>query len=167
MRQKSWESKNDLQCESGVVISVSGPDAVVLMHPGSACSGCHSRELCFGLSGGEREVEMRNPIGARTGQRVEFTVSPGIRSLASFLLYLLPCIAFVAGLVGGSALFGSERYGAGSDLYAMVSGLICLCVVFVLLRLLSRRLSRDSKFTPRIVRVLGEDESSPFRQDPL
>jgi sigma-E factor negative regulatory protein RseC len=105
----------------------------------SACESCSSRDTCHGEGGGkemEMEVEAINTADARVGDRIVLNIRTASLLKATFLLYVFPILAMIAGAVLGqavavmrdadpsglSALFGFLFFGWRSSSFASPAG---------------------------------------------
>jgi sigma-E factor negative regulatory protein RseC len=103
------------------------------------------------------EVEVWNRLGAVIGDRVQIRISGRSTLMAAFLLYLVPLLAFLAGVVIGERLTGDQ-------VWAVISGLAFLAVVYGLIRLLDRRLGKAAGMRPEIISILA-GKSSPSESE--
>ncbi|RKY58426.1 MAG: hypothetical protein DRP94_06350 [Candidatus Latescibacterota bacterium] len=123
--------------ELGVVVEVPRPGrAVVSFRRNPACGRCG---LCA-AEGEEMLVEVEDPLGVLPGQRVRVAMPSGLFLRASALVYLVPTLTFLSGVLLGYVLTGSELVGLG------------LGVAFLPLGLVPAKIAtrRSGKFTPRI-----------------
>lgn len=126
--------------ELGVVVDVPRPGrAVVSFRRSPACGRCM---LCA-AEGEEMLADVEDPLGVLPGQRVRVAMPSGLFLRASVLVYLVPTLTFILGVLLGYALAGSELAGFG------------LGVAFLPLGLVPARIAtrRSGKFTPRITAV--------------
>ncbi|HIE04382.1 MAG TPA: hypothetical protein EYP61_06445 [Candidatus Latescibacteria bacterium] len=128
--------------ELGVVVDVPGPGrAVVSFIRNPACRRC-------GLCAAEGEnmlAEVEDPLGVLPGQRVQVAMSSGLFLRASLLVYLVPTLTFLSGVLIGYTLTGSELVGLGLGIAFLPLGLVPAKVAT----------RRSGKFTPRITAVSG------------
>lgn len=104
-------------------------------------------------------VEVDNPAGARTGDRVEIVFSTSSFLRASFLLYLVPVLGLLVGVFAGESL--APRWGlapqAGSMWGALIiAGTTSACVWFT-----AQRMGQKASYRPRIRRVLASGAYPP------
>ncbi len=99
-------------------------------------------------------MEVDNTIGAEVGQDVIFTVGAGSVIKAGVLFYLVPVLSFIAGVVIGQAVLAGLLPNVNPDLVSGLFGAFLLIASFVGLKLYNRRLSKDSAFRARILRVV-------------
>ena len=133
------------------------------------CRSCALRKGCnlheqessgfFNLFFGGKSLEVLalNEAGAKPGDRCLVRLRDE-RSIVkgSFLLYLLPGLLFIGGLLLGGAL--GERWGFPGDLKILaqfLGGIILMSLGFPLAALYGRR--RRGEFTPVVTHVLKED----------
>jgi sigma-E factor negative regulatory protein RseC len=92
-------------------------------------------------------------MGAGVGDRVVLKVDTSPLLKATFLIYLFPILMLLAGAGVGEWL--SHSVGWGSSMPAAVFGFGSLAAGLVLVRVWGRRLSQQSAYRPRIIRVIG------------
>jgi sigma-E factor negative regulatory protein RseC len=118
----------------------------------SSCESCASRHACHAdKSGQEMEVEAVNTAGARLGDRIVLSINANSLLKATFLLYVFPILAMIAGAVLGQ-MVGLLRGADPSGLSALF-GLLFFGLAFVLIRLVGRRLSNDTRYQPQIIKI--------------
>ena len=141
--------------EVGVVLRVNGELAIVKTERSSMCEGCHSGGFCRALVGGsDMEVAARNEVGAKVGDEVRVTVASKTFLKASFLVYMVPVTALILGALLGTTLGPSLYPGAGSDLIAVVFGLILFFLSFVLMRVWAKGIKWGEQYCPVISEIL-------------
>ena len=139
--------------ETGVVIDVKGDTVLIRTEKKSACDSCASKDVCHSVSEKDVVLEALNPVGARKGDRVVFTVHTTTLVKAGLLVYLFPLVAFIAGVVVGQ-LFGDSLGWADRDILSAFLGFGLMAVVFVVLNLYSRKRERMKEYMPQVVRIL-------------
>ncbi|MCS7198190.1 MAG: SoxR reducing system RseC family protein [Candidatus Bipolaricaulota bacterium] len=115
------------------------------------------------------EIEALNEAGAVPGDRVELQLRSNASVVkASALLYLIPAVMFVVGVVGGG-WWGVTRWGLSGDAVILVQvacGFGLMMVSFAFAALYARRRER-AEFTPIATKVLfkaeGQHPPSPSR----
>jgi sigma-E factor negative regulatory protein RseC len=99
------------------------------------------------------EVEVSNTIGAKVGDRIVLNIKTSSLLKATFLLYVFPILAMIAGAWIGQTIAlnkGSDPSGL-SALFAF--GFFGLA--FIVIRVAGRRLSRDTSYKPEIIKIRG------------
>jgi len=142
--------------EEGIVLALLNQQrAVVLVQKSGACAHCSAAAACGGAEDGQsRQVEVRNPLGARVGDRVRVAVSTRAFLGASFWLYVMPLLALVAGGLLGQLTAG--HFGLDAERLSAIMGTLGLIGSFLLLRLVGRRLAGNDHI-PCIIAVLDKD----------
>ncbi len=99
-------------------------------------------------------VEAQNSIGAKVGDHVLYSVGAGSIIKAGLLLYLMPILAFIAGVVLGT--YSAPHYwpNANPDLITGIFGLVFLLLAFTALKLYSRFTTDKTNYMPQILRVV-------------
>ena len=146
--------------ETGFVEKASPETAVVLVERSSACEQCRSRGACEMLSGRTMRVEVANELGAEEGDRVEISLPAASFLKLSFLVYLVPVAALVAGAYLGDLWV--EGTVEDPTLYALSAGILAMLRSFLIVRRFERNASRPSSvYLPRMSRILPASEAGP------
>ncbi len=140
--------------EHGVVVENKGATVLIKTERKSACDSCSSSKSCHSISETEMLIEADNPVGADVGDMVVYEVGAGSVIKAGMLLYLVPLLSFILGVVLGQG--ESERFFAeqNQDLVAGIFGFLLLGAAFVGLKLYGRRLGRDKAYRPHVLKVV-------------
>lgn len=93
-------------------------------------------------------VEAWNSVGAQVGDEVRINLSSRSVLGAAFLLYVLPLLVFLGGLMVGQSLMQNQ-------LWAVALGFVLMAALYGGIRILDRRLSRANKLRPEIVEVVA------------
>ncbi len=117
----------------------------------SACASCSSKDACQGGGGKEMEVEAINSADAQVGDRIVLNIQTASLLKATFLLYVFPILALIAGAVLGQAV-GVMRGADPSGLSALF-GFLFFGVAFIVIRITGRRLSTNASYQPEIIKI--------------
>ena len=130
---------------TGKVVAASGGELEVCFERPEACARC-------GACGGQKEETLvKIPGSVPVGRWIDVDM-PEVQVLkASALAYVLPLLMLLGGLALGSVLFSQEALWA-------VTGIACMGVSWLLLRLMEKRLRRRDTWQPKIVAVHEEGE---------
>lgn len=141
--------------EQGIVVQNKKNTVLIKAHRTSACDSCASKKACHTAGSNDSEIliEADNPIGANVGDRVVFTVGAASILKAGLLLYLLPVIMFIAGVVLGQILGESLFPDQNRDLVAGITGVVFLAAAFGGLQIYSRIADKTKSLRPRVLRV--------------
>ncbi|MBI5561453.1 MAG: SoxR reducing system RseC family protein [Deltaproteobacteria bacterium] len=140
--------------ENGVVISVKKDTVLIKASRSSACDSCAQKRSCSTGGGGEDMlIEADNAIGAEKGDRVVFAVGAGSVMKAGVLLYLVPILSFIAGVVIGQAVAAPLIPTVNADLVSGALGVFFIAGAFIGLKLYNRTLEkRGGALRPRLLR---------------
>jgi sigma-E factor negative regulatory protein RseC len=133
----------------------------------SACESCSSRDACH-LDGGdaagkEMTVEAVNLANARVGDRIVLNIKTTNLLKATFLLYVFPILALIAGALLGQTMAGMR--GGDPSVWAASTGFLFFSLAFVIIRFADRRLSTDSHYKPVIIKVRPHRPASADTDD--
>ncbi len=142
--------------EQGTIIEIRNDIAFISTERGSECDSCGSKALCKPGEGEDKTmvVEAFNPIEARVGERVVFTVGAATVLRAGMMLYLVPLLSFIAGVVVGQVLGPELLPDTNIDLVSAVLGFVFVAISFVGLRIYGKRVETSKTYRPTIVRVI-------------
>ncbi len=120
----------------------------------SACESCSSRHACQADGGGEEmEVEAINTANARIGDRIVLSLDTGILLKTTFLLYVFPILALIAGAFAGQTVAGMN--GMDTSGMSALFGFLFFGLAVVVIRITGRRLSTNRQYKPEIIKVRG------------
>jgi len=143
--------------EEGIVFKLgdAGPGtAWVKTTRSSACAGCSSRDACHAEGGGkEMEVEAINTARARVGDRIVLNIKTSSLLKATFLLYVFPILAMIAGALLGQTVAGMR--GSDPSGLSALFGFLFFGLAFITIRIVGRFLSKDASYKPEIIKIRG------------
>lgn len=130
--------------ERGKVIETTGLSAKVSLQSSEACKTCSASYLCH-PSGKDRIIEAENSIAANIGDEVFIEISARSGFIALFLLFGLPIILGLTGL-----LIGAQH----SDTHSIFYGVAGLALGLIIAKIINNILSKKHKFLPRVVEIV-------------
>lgn len=118
----------------GLVVDTEGDIATVSFMRASACEGCHRHaEGCSACSllGGDRRhtTRVKNPIGARPGDRVRVAAPEGRLVAYAALVFLFPILLALLAYLIGAAVWGGSSMPAG----LLAAGGFLLAILVIIL----------------------------------
>ena len=151
----------DVLTKTGVVKAVQGHMALVLTKLEPECESCKAKDACTSLGGGgaNAEIRARNTVGAEAGDVVTISLRGSSLLKASFLVYMLPILAMVGGIVLGHLL--SRVISVDENILVGFFGLLAFSGVFVWLRKQGNKFSRKQEFMPEIISKKTPQEAIP------
>lgn len=148
--------------ETAQVVRVDDEYAWVEASPAGSCSSCSARHGCGTASLQKwfrrepNRIRVENSQSVRTGEWVVIGIPEQALVGASFLVYMLPLLFFMAGAILGGFINGILGW-AHRDAVSLVSGLIVFIASFNLLRRrFSTRPGRNVSYQPVILRRLQD-----------
>jgi len=132
--------------QTGQIVEVIGDKAKVLVRRHDVCSKCGGCGIS--LSGkGENYLEALNTVNAAVGQTVRVATDTGQVLKASFVVYVVPILALLAGL-GLGQLLADEPTG-------LIVGIVFLLLSYLVVRAYDRKVARG-RVQSAVVAVLEE-----------
>ena len=127
--------------QKGTVVALENEMARVRFTRSDMCGSCHA---CFRGDTNEAEIELQNSAHASVGDVVFIELHESLVLKASLLMYGIPLVGLLLGVVCCASL---------GDLYAAAGGILLCASAFLLLRVLEPRFKKKGKFKPRMVAV--------------
>lgn len=147
-------------CGTARVTRIVGTQAEVVLERSSACGHCHASDLCDAFSNRSVvHVLVENPLKARIGQVVELGSERSLGLRAAFMVYLLPALFFVTGIVVGVETFHWPPWGGG------LLGLGLLGISWFLAWRFDRHASGQKQYRLGITRILASAPEADTRQE--
>jgi sigma-E factor negative regulatory protein RseC len=133
----------------GRVIELLGSEATVCFEPGEACKKCDAGTLCHG-AGSKHTVLVENPLGAQVGDNVCVEQSPRKALLSAFIVFGLPVLLAVLGLVVGA------RW---AEAWSIILGITGFVIGLIIAKILDNMLVRKKLWLPRITEIRKKEGS--------
>ena len=138
--------------EIGTVVEIKGNTAMVEMQPNSGCKSC-------GICTSHKDkmlLEVETAPGIEPGQRVLIEGEEKAWA-ASFLLFVVPIVALIIGVVIGQYV----ELGLPHDVASMILGVLFFAASFAIALVWERRIrKRDKLNRPHIVLPLEDGQDS-------
>lgn len=141
--------------EEGTILEIDGDLAILKAERSGLCDSCMTKEACESIGGSEMRVEAVNTIGARVGDRVVFTVSPSELLRAGVVLYLVPLLGFIGGVILGQVAAANFFPDTDADLFSALLGFVLLFLTYGAIRVVSAKTDESGLKRPRIERVIN------------
>jgi sigma-E factor negative regulatory protein RseC len=150
-----YKEKGDDLCmmSVGVVRSVNGRMAKVLVEAGGGCCDHCGKEACDINTRGV-ETEAVNLVDAKVGQKVRVDMKTFTYLKGVMLLYVLPVLALLFGAVSGRVYLPAYFHSAGPDVLSAAGGFLSLFASLVLVRVLSGRMDKKTEHKPVIESII-------------
>jgi sigma-E factor negative regulatory protein RseC len=128
----------------GLVVEIRGEFALVIPNAKIDC-GCEHGE-------GVRRIiiEMKNEINAVAGDRVIFEDRRSSMVTAAFMMFILPIILVISGVVAGHYL--SVSLGINATTAAAMGGILLFIISIMIILIYENSLSKNTSSEPVIIR---------------
>lgn len=138
--------------EEGVVVAAEAGRATIAVAVGEACEECTAKVFCSAGEAKENTVVARDPFGVHAGDHVRFVVHGEDMFRAAFLLYGIPLLLILAGVLTGTYVFDPGLMA--NELWSFLLG-IGLAVLYYILFFLFGSEASGERLMPDIVSVQG------------
>lgn len=143
--------------EYGVVLNVENGNAIIGLKRNSACSSCGACEL--GSNHSQMELTLENTVNARPGDTVEIQLPASQFLKASAILYLIPLIGLILGIVLGYYI--GLALNANAEIIGAVNGILFTTLAYMSIRRLEPKFRKNTDLNPTIIGIYrggkGED----------
>lgn len=142
--------------EQGIIIDIKGNKAFIKTEKGSSCESCAAQKMCHGsIDTSEVIIEADNAINAKLGDRVVIMVATATLLKAGFVLYMVPIVALITGVVIGQIAANRFTIGLNADILSGILGILFLISAFFGIKLYSKLLEKREGYRPVVVKVVG------------
>jgi sigma-E factor negative regulatory protein RseC len=136
--------------EEGIVVAVNGNIAKVAVESGEHCSHCN---LCAAGSEGQRLIEAENTASASPKDRVSIEVRPGQIVKTSLIIYVVPLLALIGGVIVGNML--ADLTATDEDLLGIICGFAALGIALLGVKSYDRHIAATSPPPAKVITILG------------
>ena len=142
-----------MMTEEGMVKRTMGTKAWVVTTRSEMCEACASQGACKALGGGkEMEVEAFNAAQAKPGDQVLLTLEDQSLIKLSFLVYMFPILALIAGAALGQKV--GPLLSINQELASFGLGAIAFGLAFVIVRKKDKTLEQTGATIPKVARII-------------
>jgi sigma-E factor negative regulatory protein RseC len=140
--------------EEGTITRTTDRNAWVRIGRSTMCDHCGSKSACKTLGGGRvMEAEVRNTAGGKVGDRVLLKIDTSSFLKITFLVYIIPIIALIAGALIGMKL--APEYSLNPELSSILFGVIAFVLSFLFIHRFGKYAKKRQKYMPAIVKILS------------
>lgn len=138
------------QC--GIVTEVSGEYAKVVMQRHTSCSSCNACKM--GHEDHKVEIRGLNNAKAQVGQWVSVDMENHDVLMAAFIVYVIPLIALIAGIMISSAVLNAVGIVEYQDLISAAIGFAAMAIIFLVIRTKEKNFSISKRYLPVITDIV-------------
>lgn len=141
--------------EIGRIIEVNNDTAKVLIARHAACGDCGACQV--GRENLNMILTAENTINGNPGDTVEIELKTENFLFASFIMYGIPLLGLIIGLLGGYYSGGALGYDESKyQVIAAVSGLLILTMSYLGIRFNESKIKNMHKFKPVLIRIVRD-----------
>jgi len=143
-----------LATEEGIVTKVYSSTAWVKCTKSAACESCSAKGFCDTAGGGSDDVEVEaiNVAGAKVDDRVTISFETSSLLKVSFLVYMVPVLFLILGVVIGDKIAPIFNYD--QSIFSVLVGFLFLLAAFFFVKAKGKELSKKEAYQPKIIRIL-------------
>jgi len=145
-------SQNDTPTDVGTVVDIQNGLAIVEYSRSDACDTCKLKAFCFQKGGDVTKLTMKNNLNVKKGDIIQFEISPQMRILSSFLVFILPIIFMI-----GSYFLCKSAIGLSENISIVVS-LISIAIAFIFVKFIDGQIKKKAMIQPKMVAVINSEE---------
>lgn len=134
---------------NGIVIEEMGSYLKLRLMRHTACGSCGA---CH-LGDEQKDITLiaKNDANAHKGDLVEVEMATNGVLSAAFIMYVIPLVGLLTGLLAGNSLFG------GNDLITAFSGLVVMSIAFLIIKLNDKKFLKNDKYIAHVIRIIQKD----------
>ena len=141
----------------GIITKVYFSTACVKCAKSAACESCSAKGFCDTMGGGsgsneDVEVEAINAVGAKVDDRVTISFETSSLLKVSFLVYMVPVLFLILGVVIGDKIAPIFNYD--QSIFSVLVGSLFLLAAFFFVNAKGKELSKKDAYQPKIIRIL-------------
>ncbi len=141
----------------GIVTKVYSSTAWVKCAKSAACESCSAKGFCDTMGGSgsndDVEVEAINAVGAKVDDRVTISFETSSLLKVSFLVYMVPVLFLILGVVIGDKIAPIFNYD--QSIFSVLVGFLFLLAAFFFIKAKGKELSKKDEYQPKIIRILN------------
>jgi len=143
-----------LATAEGIVIKVDFSTAWVKCTKSAACESCKAKGFCDTMGGSDDDVEVEaiNAAGAKVDDRVTISFEKSSLLKVSFLVYMVPVLFLILGVVIGDKIAPIFNYDR--SIFSIIVGFLFLFAAFFFVKAKGKELSKKDAYKPKIIRIL-------------
>ncbi|MDP8314592.1 MAG: SoxR reducing system RseC family protein [Candidatus Celaenobacter antarcticus] len=143
--------QNDKPADVGTVVEIQNGFAIVEYSRSDACNTCKLKPFCFQRGGDVNTLTMKNELNVKKGDKIQFEISPQMRILSSFLVFILPIIFMI-----GSYFLCKSAIGLSESISIIVS-LVSIAVAFILVKIIDGQIKKKAMIQPKMVALVSPE----------
>ena len=138
----------------GIITRVNYSKAWVKCIKCASCESCSAKGFCSTGEGSSDDVEVEaiNAEGAKVNDRVTISLETSTLLKATFLIYMIPILFFILGVVIGDKIAPIFNYD--KSIFSMLVGFLFISAAFVFVKAKGKDLSKKDAYKPKIIRIL-------------
>jgi len=143
-----------LATTEGIVTKVDSSTAWVKCSKSAACESCKAKDFCNTVGGSDDTVEIEaiNAVGAKVDDRVTISFETSSLLKVSFLIYMVPVLFLILGVVIGDKIAGIFNYD--QSICSMLVGFLFLVTAFFFVKTKGSKMSEKDEYKPKIIKIL-------------
>ena len=133
----------------GRIVAIDEGRAVVCFELRDACEKCEAKAMCQ-AAGSKHTVSAENSLNGQVGDDVFVEQAPAKALVSAFLIFGLPVLLAVVGLILGARL---------SETLSLLCGITGFALGLIVAKIVDNLLSQKAAFLPRVTEIIKEDDA--------
>ncbi len=134
--------------EDGIVKESKNGLATIIISHSDHCEECSAKIYCKPGNSNERSLIVKDPFGTYPGDKVRVSIKGSKILSASFMLYGIPLILLIGGLILGMQIFNDDK-----ELFSTLLSIGLILIYIFLAFILSKNNKQNTSSYPEIVFV--------------
>ncbi len=125
--------------EEGIVISISHGVAEIAIVENDKCGECSAKVYCNPSAENKKILKVKDPFGVKPGDLVRVSLKGSKLFQATLILYGVPLILIMAGILFGSVIFKGITY---NEVYSFFIGVVLMGLYYLGVYLITNKGSK-------------------------
>lgn len=121
--------------EEGVVLTVNAGKAEIMVIDSDSCEECSAKIYCKPSSENKKTLLVKDPFGVKPGDKVKVALRGANLFKASSILYGIPLLILVGGIVLGVSLFENS---SSKEVYAFLLSISACALYYLIVYLITK-----------------------------
>jgi len=121
--------------EEGVVLTVNAGKAEIMVIDSDSCEECSAKIYCKPSSENKKTLLVKDPFGVKPGDKVKVALQGANLFKASSILYGIPLLILVGGIVLGVSLFENS---SSKEVYAFLLSISACALYYLIVYLITK-----------------------------
>ncbi|MBS3741385.1 MAG: SoxR reducing system RseC family protein [Candidatus Cloacimonetes bacterium] len=142
-------SKQQKEYNTGKVVKLQNNNAIVEITDNDACGSCGLKSFCIQNTKENIQLEIKNTQNAKIGDVVKFEISPGIKILSNFYVFILPLLVIIA------TYFIAKDLLLLSEDFSIILSVLSLILSYFIIKHINRVFKKNKTIKVKMIKIIN------------